>query len=487
MKLKRYWYLLHRWFGIAMCLFFAMWFFSGIVMMYVGFPKLSQQERLEALPTIDAASISWGPERLLSHVQQNDITSLRLTSVANRPIYLWENRRGEHLAYFADTGEPLAATATLALTSAEQFLQHSNTLDQSSSPGYLNLIDVDQWSVSSSLNKHRPLHLISLNDTRGTRLYISSRTGEVVRDVDRQERVWNWLGANLHWLYPVQLRKHPSLWADIVIVVSLIACMAVLTGAVVGIQRLRIRKPYRGKDYTPYRGIAKWHHLLGLWALVFLSTYSLSGLMSMNPWGIFDDKQSLNPQLERYRLGVSHSFPQPMAFKDAEAVRSLLSKSPAVEINWHQLNGSSYVVMNQSNGITHTLLGDGKQLSLAKIKQTIPQLLPGVPLVSLSLIDSYNLYYYSHHKRHRPLPVLKAVFADEYGTWFYIDASTGEVLDRLTSRGRVQRWLYNGLHSLDFTVLIENRPLWDIVVITLGIMGFIFSVTAINLGWRRLR
>ncbi|BFM15900.1 PepSY domain-containing protein [Maricurvus nonylphenolicus] len=487
MKFKRYWYLLHRWCGIAMCLFFAMWFFSGVVMIYVGFPKLDHQERLEALPIIDADSIFWGPDLLLPHVLQSDISSLRLTSVASRPIYVLETRSGENLAYFADNGEPLTVNATLALKSAEQFVQGHPPLVLPISSSYLGLIEIDQWSVSSSLNTHRPLHRVSLNDSKGTHLYISSRTGEVVRDVNQSERVWNWLGANLHWLYPVQLRKHPSLWADVVIVISLIACLVVLTGAIVGIQRLRIRKPYRGKDYTPYTGMAKWHHLLGLGALVFLSTYTLSGLMSMNPWGIFDDKQRLEPQLERYHLGLSQPLQQSMAFHNAEDLKTLLNDSPVIEISWHRLNGVSYIVMQQRTDTAKALLGDGSKLSQEQIAQAISQLLPDVPLASTSLLDSYNLYYYSHHERHRPLPALKAEFEDNDGTWFYIDANTGVVLDRLTSRGRLQRWLYNGLHSLDFNVLIQNRPLWDIVVITLSIIGFMFSVTAINLGWRRLR
>ena len=38
-RAKRWLYLLHRWAGITLCLFFAMWFISGVVMMYVGYPS----------------------------------------------------------------------------------------------------------------------------------------------------------------------------------------------------------------------------------------------------------------------------------------------------------------------------------------------------------------------------------------------------------------------------------------------------------------
>ncbi len=72
-------------------------------------------------------------------------------------------------------------------------------------------------------------------------------------------------------------------------------------------------------------------------------------------------------------------------------------------------------------------------------------------------------------------------------TWFHIHAQTGQLLERLTFRNRVQRWLYNGLHTLDFSVLIYRRPLWDILLILLCGAAAIFSLTSITIAWRRLR
>ncbi len=46
--------------------------------------------------------------------------------------------------------------------------------------------------------------------------------------------------------------------------------------------------------------------------------------------------------------------------------------------------------------------------------------------------------------------------------------------ERLT---RLNRWLYHGLHSLDFPFLYYRRPLWDVVVIVLSVGGIVLSVT----------
>ena len=50
----------------------------------------------------------------------------------------------------------------------------------------------------------------------------------------------------------------------------------------------------------------------------------------------------------------------------------------------------------------------------------------------------------------------------------------------------MSRWLYHGLHSLDFPWLYNYRPLWDIVVITFMVGGTALCVTSLVLAWRVL-
>ena len=46
------------------------------------------------------------------------------------------------------------------------------------------------------------------------------------------------------------------------------------------------------------------------------------------------------------------------------------------------------------------------------------------------------------------------------------------------------RWLYHGLHSLNFPWLYKYRPLWDIVVISFMVGGTALCVTSLILAWR---
>jgi hypothetical protein len=71
-------------------------------------------------------------------------------------------------------------------------------------------------------------------------------------------------------------------------------------------------------------------------------------------------------------------------------------------------------------------------------------------------------------------------------TRYYIDPRTARVVQTYDSSNWVNRWLYNGLHSLNFPWLYNYRPLWDIVVITLMLGGTALCVTSLVLAWRVL-
>lgn len=101
-------------------------------------------------------------------------------------------------------------------------------------------------------------------------------------------------------------------------------------------------------------------------------------------------------------------------------------------------------------------------------------------------LTDHDGYYYDPRGQ-RPLPVLRVRYADEARTWLYLDPARGGVAlanDRVT---RTRRWLYQGLHSLDFPVLYDKRPLWDVVVIALSLGGLAVGATTLLPSWRRWR
>jgi hypothetical protein len=109
----------------------------------------------------------------------------------------------------------------------------------------------------------------------------------------------------------------------------------------------------------------------------------------------------------------------------------------------------------------------------------------GHAVTEVRLLNRSDAYYYSHATL--PLPVLRLKFDDRDGTWLYVDPLMSRVVARFTTRERVQRWLYNGLHSLDFPFLYQRRPLWDIVVVTLCLGGAFLSFIGVFIAARRVR
>ena len=96
--------------------------------------------------------------------------------------------------------------------------------------------------------------------------------------------------------------------------------------------------------------------------------------------------------------------------------------------------------------------------------------MPGVAVQDAVWLQEYDGYYYDS-RGSRPLPVLRVRYADEHGTWLYLDPQRGGIVQRSVSVTRLRRWLYQGFHSLDFPFIYFRRPLWDIVVIVLSIGG----------------
>jgi hypothetical protein len=101
-------------------------------------------------------------------------------------------------------------------------------------------------------------------------------------------------------------------------------------------------------------------------------------------------------------------------------------------------------------------------------------------------VREYDSYYYDRHGA-RPLPVLRLELDDAERTLLYLDPWAGAVVLNHGRLSRAERWLYNGLHSLDFPGLYNRRPLWDVVVVLLSLGGLVLSVTTVMPALRRLR
>src|SRR5437588_4758952 len=281
-RLRRWLYVVHRWIGIGSCLLFAMWFMSGVVMMYVAFPQLTETERLMALPPIVWDKVQVNPDRAMEAAGFTRYPrDLRLAMLNEEPVYRLLGWDGERQTISAVDGR------TIDLVAPEQALAVARHHPNAVRPELKDTVERDQWSVTARFDSLRPLYLVSLGDPDGTELYISSRNGEIALDTTRRERVWNWLGSIPHWIYPTILRKDGATWRLVVLWISGVCMVAAVTGFWIGILRMRLRRRYTNDAVSPYRGWMAWHHIAGLIGGVSVLTWMFSGWLSLNPGDFF--------------------------------------------------------------------------------------------------------------------------------------------------------------------------------------------------------
>src|SRR5689334_8193189 len=99
----------HRWLGIAGCVLFVAWFFSGIVMMYARMPTVASEERLARSAPLDLSRVTLEPAEAAERAGVSTDT-LTVAMLGDRPVYRFggggRNGRGaQGRVVFADTGD----------------------------------------------------------------------------------------------------------------------------------------------------------------------------------------------------------------------------------------------------------------------------------------------------------------------------------------------------------------------------------------------
>lgn len=488
-RARRLIYLVHRWTGVAGCVLMALWFVSGVVMLYVGYPKLTPGERLSPLPALQADCCSRTGSVLGGSTPS--AVGLVLTSIGGESRYLLHDGRRLRVLDAAD-GKPLkTVTVEHALAEARVFAPDAPLR-------HLGEIDEDRWTHSGGLNPHRPLHRIKVGGAAPGLLYVSSTTGQVVMDVPRHQQYWNYAGAWLHWLYMFRDRPVDPGWSWLVIVLSAAGTITALTGVVVGIWRWRFSGRYKSGARTPYQGgWMRWHHIAGLIFSAFVCAWIFSGLMSMNPFGVFSPKHG-RPDVAAYR-GPTGQPADGLAHPTGIIAALRGAGFTPVELHWRRLGGEPYVLAYDAHARTRVVRADLQGvLSVATAWQpgdvlAASRRLFAAPPAASELLTEYDTYYYQRHPeamhgaRSLGLPALRLDYQDPGRTRVYIDLRTGNVALSLDAAQRVNRWLFYFLHSWDTPALLRHELARELALIALSLGGLAVSLTGVVIGWRRIR
>jgi uncharacterized iron-regulated membrane protein len=467
----------HRYLGIAIGLLMVMWFASGIVMMYVPFPRVADTERLRFQPPIAWQSCcqfgTLSDQAQVTRVQvENHLgaPALRLRAPGQLDS-LYDLGQGARVPIDADTARKVVLEAA------------PKVIGRPAAIAAYEQVPLDQFTIGRA-QRDRPLHRFAFDDPEQTTIYVSGTAGQVVMWTTVTQRFWNWLGTIPHFLYFESLRTQQQLWSQTVIWTSLLGTFLTVVGLTLGVLQFR-----RGRDgrLSPYRGWFYWHHVVGLVFGVLTLTWVFSGLVSMNPWGFLEGRGRGEASLAQ---GPSPRLGEVKASLDM--LRTQPATANVVSLTTAPLGGKLYWLATFDDGSVKRLDAAGHIAppNEAELAQAAARIAGDRSIAEQRLVTEEDSYYYARQRRQFEeivLPVYRVILNDAEQTRYYLDPNSGALVQRADSTGRWRRWLFSGLHRLDFTEWMRERPFRDIFMWLTLLGGLAVSLTGVYLGYRRIR
>lgn len=489
----------HRWMGVAFCLLFMWWFISGIFMMYWSYPEVSEEDRLKRMPVLNPAKIALSPVEAALVAGLDIPNSAELSSFDGRPAYLFRVGRGSAIVY-ADTGQQQDVfPPEMNLRTA------ANWTGQPAASAKVETVEApDQWTLL--VRQQLPLKKYSFPD--GQQVYISEETGRVVQHTTTATRIYSHLGVIPHWLYYTPLRVNGKLWTRVVIWSSGIATVAALLGLIVGIWMLSPKKKYRHQGaptMIPYTGQKRLHMILGMFFGILAMTWAFSGMLSMDPFPIASGgpagaakgkgkaKGPPSPaqRIQQALAGGRTDLEKYESKHPAEVLAKLDAMFEPKELDWASFAGEPVFHAINAKGDIRVIpvnSDTAAQLNSVHVQSIVEEAAGKDNVADIHVMTQYDRYYLDRTHQ-RPLPVLFVQLKDAGNTRLYIDPQTARLVGRYadSTAAWVNRWLYHGLHSLDFPWLYNYRPAWDIVVLGLMLSCVWLCWTSIVLSYRVLK
>jgi hypothetical protein len=473
----------HRWLGAALCLLFLTWFATGIVMTFAGFPRVGERDKLAHAEALRQESIRIPPSALKELATGAD--AIELHALGSRALYTVRNA-DRTSSVFADSGERLSHLDEGTLRSIASGWLHATLSDSAQ------LNEVDQWTPQANRHGQLPFGRFRAYDEAGTEIYVSYVDGEVVQLTSARTRLLAWVGAIPHWIYPIQLRKHASAWRTLVIALSGLGALVSGSGLVHGLSVARIARRSARRtplSVSPFQDPwLAWHHRLGLSFGLLAFTWVLSGMLSFFPFARAAQSDPTAADVAAFRGAAldPRSFTRDLGDTLGHCQRSLRGAVKRVELL--MAGGSPFYVCSDGSGASRILRANDSSppsvtLATATMARFVRPLGKGAAVESETLLQERDDYYYpTHFGPELAFPVLRTRFAS--GLVTYVSPGSLRVVRRYSSSGTAYRWLYPGLHSLDFPALYQRAWLWHPLIVGLLLGGGALAASGV---WLSLR
>lgn len=468
--------LAHRWIGIAACLLCTIWCLSGIVLIYVVQPHLTEKEYVAGLNPIDWGQVHLDPTAALRAAQlQRFPAEMRLEMQRQRPVYRMTDWKGVAHVVSAVEGSPIGSVDASAALEIARAFAHSNK------PTWLKTVVSDRWTYKAAFDKTRPFQLIALNDRDDRQLYVSARTGTLVLDTTKGDRFWSWFARVPHLIELPFERSSAAPWRQFLLWSTGLSSVLAFSGLWLGFTRLSLVKRYGGGRVTPFRGWLLWHHILGLIGGLTLLTWITTAFIYLKPNHLLERPALPTTAMQRYIEHTGADFPLRLDQLIAAAPKNTVSAG----FTW--LAGQPLTYITDVSGRTTTADGaTGSPMSLndQQLLHAARRLVPGAPVIKAERRTTPDRYWHSFKGNFRKLPMFRVEFGDPDKTWLHLDATTGALMGTMQEPDRTYFLAFNEIHKFDYYSVRE--PGRQILVWFLMLMGTGISTTGVVVGFKHL-
>ena len=480
-------FFLHRLSGTIVALFFAMWFLTGLVLIYHPYPRVDdkmKQAHMEnlpdTLPVLDPfiAKVD-GTIRNISVHQQLGQTLIEIST------------RDKDYIFCTDTAQQQKAINEEALMQIASNWVEGIPIKKDT------IYYREQWVLYERYKSEMPMVHLTYDDKDKSELYISIKTGEVHQWTTSSNRFWAYIGAIPHKLYFPFIRKDLETWKWCIYIGGFICLIAAFTGFYVGIFVLIRRRLKKHVWENPYKKfVYRWHEFIGLGMGLFmirfwgrkplpLSAYKLDYTLlttvckdiksvDWTHFGSVPVYAVVNADSMVY-IDASKSTPEPVEVSSEEILECAIKVISQGKSDGENSHGHA-TRMEREKSSANSTPDSGKETETATIQKSD---------CSIELLTAYDEYYTDRDNEY-PLPIYKVDINNADGSRFYVSPQTGEVRYSNHNR-RVKRWAVNAIHYLKIQALMKHKVLWTICIWVLCLGGAFVSLTGAWLGLKWIK
>ena len=468
--------------GTVIAVFFLMWFFTGLVLIYHPYPRLTDKQANHYREDIQADSlhdISYYTEHLVA----DTIKSIKLNQRISQSLFKIETGDSTYNLCAADTTKKKKKVkfANVEAIAAKWVKAKPAKVDT--------LHEREQWILYERYEKAMPIYKFTYNDAEHHELFISGKTAEPQQFTTRTQRVWAWLGAIPHKFYYPCIRKDLDVWKTFITTGGIICLLAALSGLIYGIKiqtrvwrkKRKMVNPYKKADY-------KWHHAIGLVFGIFIVGWGISGSLAMQKvpkWIVPYEKE-----YSMFADDIWESDSLPLSSYKLD-YRQVIRELPNVkQIEWRVIGGKPvYDVISDSNEVFVDASATEPQklhVTPEAIETAMHRIYGSNTQVSVNLMNEYDEYYMASYDTHPELPVYKVTIDNNDGSTYYIGINN-DYCRYFNTNKKARKWLFGALHYLNINCITAHPVLWHICIWILCLAGMTVSFTGVLLGIKYIR